>query len=317
MAAVEFRHPQHQYLRASPPLPGLSVGPSVGTAAAVRSADPYVSAPALNLGAIWASSLGVDPSAALVGRDRDTLLANVLACLLGPDDVVALAGPVDPALKRSILLPGARWVDVGRDVNWSLQTEALERVIVDRAASVCVFCRPGPLGLPLDPLGPIERALSAGLTAVVDEELLAWAPAGTASALALLTEHPDRLVVLRAMPESGLGALSPALAVAPGLAPRLRAALPQHLSAAALAGVLAALADPVALAAAARTAAHARDALAGPLEASPELLVSASAGPRLLVKRRDGGPWDPARGGSARLWTDADSALRDAVVLTP
>lgn len=310
------RHPQHQYLRESPPLPDLSVAPSAGTADAVRGADPFASASALNLGAIWAASLGVDASAAVVGRDRDTLLARVLACSLGPDDVVALAGPADPALKRSILLPGARWVDVGRDMGWALQAEALERVIVDRAASVCVFCRPGPLGLPLDPLGPIERALDAGLSVVVDEELVAWAPPGTASALALLTAHPDRLVVLRALPESGLGGLSPALALAPGLASRLRAALTQRLSAPALAGALAALADPMALVAAARAAAQSRDALAAPLKASPELLVAASAGPRLLVKHRDGSPWEPTRA-PATPWTDADSALRDAVVLTP
>jgi histidinol-phosphate/aromatic aminotransferase/cobyric acid decarboxylase-like protein len=315
MGSMKPRHPQHHYLRESPPLPALGVAPATGAADAARAADPFASASALNLVAIWAASLGVEPSAALIGRDRDTLLAAVLACLLGPEDVVALAGPADPALKRAILIPGARWVDVGRDLGWSLQTEALERVIFDQAASVCVFCRPGPLGLPLDALAPIERALDAGLTVVVDEEFLAWAPPDAVSALALLGAHPDRLVVLRAMPAAGLGDLGPALAVAPGLASRFRAALPQRLPEPALAGALAALADPMALVATARAAAHARDALAATLAVYPDLLVAASGGPRLLVKRRDGGPFEP-RGATVTPWTDADSALRDAVVLT-
>ncbi|MEZ4265194.1 MAG: hypothetical protein R3F39_02360 [Myxococcota bacterium] len=313
---MKARHPQHQYLRESPPLPRVDLAPPADVDAAARLADPFASGSAGNLCAIWASALGVDPSAAVIAPDRETLLGRVLACLLGPDDVVALSGPVDPALKRAILVPGARWVDVGRDLDWGLQAEALERVILDRAATVCVFCRPGPLGLPLDPLAHVERALEAGLAVVVDEEFWAWTPPLSPSAVALLAEHPERLVVLRGLPQAGLGELAPALALAPGLAPRLRAALPQRLSAPALASALAALADPMALAAAARAACQVRDRLAGELGGDAGLLVAASAGPRLLVKRRDGGEWEPPHK-AAEVWRDADSALRDAVVLTP
>lgn len=312
---MELRHPQHRHLRATPSLPTIRLAPSPSVADAVRRADPFGTSRADALTTIWAASLGLDPASAVVAPGRDAGLAVLLACLLGPEDVVALAGPVDPALQRAILLPGARWVDVGRDFEWSLQSGALDRVLADQAAKVCVFCRPGPLGLPLDALGLVERALGAGLTVVVDEEYLAWAPSDAASAVALMAAHPDRLIVLRGMPEAGLGPLTPALLVGPRWSPRLRSAIPQELPDAALAGALAALAEPVSLAAAARAAVSARDALAARLGADRALHVASSAGPRLLVKRLDGRPL--AHEAAASPWTDRDAAYRDAAVIAP
>lgn len=313
---MEPRHPQHRYLRQTRPLPALALTPSADVTQALRTADPTRSGDPATLERIWAASLGVAGEAVVVAAGRELALSRLMACLLGPDDVVALAGPADPDLRRAVLLPGARWVDLGRDARWGLQTEALDRVLADGVSSLCVFSRPGPLGLPVDPLSAVERALDAGQTVVVDEEYLAWAAPGSVSALALLGLHPERLIVLRGMPEAGLGDRSPVLLVAPGLASRLRPALPPAICEPALAGALAALADPLGLAAAARGAAATVSSLAAALAPDPDHHVSASAGPRLLVRRYDGQPLG-AVPVAAEAWTDGDSALRDATVLTP
>lgn len=241
---MDDRHPSHRFIDepawARGPRPNTGRGPAldlsdlsgdVPSADVVRRAARNVSPLAVTRPPAWmlreslARVHGVTVGQIFPRASLSRLLSPIMTACVGPGDQVGVAAPCRPELTRHVLSVGANYVDIGRDSAWTLQSEALTRLVDDGRLRGVILCRPSlPTGS-LDPLTAVRQALDAGLFVVVDETALAYAdlnaglprpsPPKSDTALMLLSDDTtptDQLVVLRSIP--GLGSASLVYAVA-------------------------------------------------------------------------------------------------------
>lgn len=197
--------------------------------------------------------LGVEPRQIIPGAGADELIRLVSTSAVGAGDAVVIPTPTFAMFAVEARLAGARVIDVPRSSPARRQSvEEIRAAAVRESARLIWLCTPNnPTGdaYPLDDV----RRLAADLPALVcvDEVYLEFGedstgvPAGSTSAVTLLGDLPN-LLVLRSMAKShGLaGARVGYLVVPLGLAERFDAMrLPLSMAALSAAAALALLAD--------------------------------------------------------------------------
>ncbi|MEQ9104607.1 MAG: histidinol-phosphate transaminase [Rhodothermales bacterium] len=141
-----------------------------------------------------ATSLGVDPSGILVGNGSNELTHTIGLCLIRPDRPVVVPRPMFALYESVIRLFGGRVVGVAPRENLQFDTEALLDAIRTEDPDVSIVTTPNnPTGLAM-PFRDVKRIVeTARGFVVVDEAYHEFNP--EASALTLLPEHPNVIVV--------------------------------------------------------------------------------------------------------------------------
>lgn len=165
--------------------------------AADRSLRLYPEPMSAGVCALAASVYGVAPGNVLAGNGSDELLSMLTRAFVGPHDRVFYPEPTYTLYDTLIAIQEGVKVGVPYGPDFSLPEESFSG-----SAALTFICNPNSPSGTLLPLGPIERlARAAAGVVVVDEAYIDFADGESASALALLKDHPN-LVVLRSFSKS-------------------------------------------------------------------------------------------------------------------
>jgi histidinol-phosphate aminotransferase len=236
----------------------LGGGPLPGVAAALAA---YEAAQAIEYGDLSYARLraaigelhGVDPAQVVIGAGADELIRLVATMALGPGDASVIPTPTFGMFAVEVGLAGARTIEVPRrDPAQPQSIEAIRAAVEREAARLAWLCTPNnPTGdrYELDQVCGLADGLPA--LVLVDEVYLDFAeagadvPPGSMSAIGLLDELPN-LLVLRSLSKAyGLAGARVGYLVVPGaLADRFDACrLPLSVAGPSEAMALGALAD--------------------------------------------------------------------------
>lgn len=229
-----------------------------------------------------AASLGLAPDQIIAGNGSDELLHFLtLETVSQPGDEIIICEPTFMIYRFEARNAGATIVEVPLDADFRVDRAALRAAITPRTRLIW-FCSPNnPTGTPFD-LDVLPDVAGRGPLLAVDE---AYYPFSDVTALPLLAQMPD-LVVVRTMSKiAGLAGLRVGYAAAaPDIIARLDAHRhPFNVNAVAEAAALATLADGEWLAEIKQVIAAERERLAARLVALPGVTVWPSAANFLLV----------------------------------
>ncbi|HWP59982.1 MAG TPA: histidinol-phosphate transaminase [Candidatus Acidoferrales bacterium] len=144
-----------------------------------------------------ASVYGVEPENVLAGNGSDELLSMIARCFVGPGDRVAYPVPTYTLYDTLVAIQEGESVCVEYPADFSVP-EALAA----RPAALTFLCNPNSPSATLVPLAAVERlARSVAGVLVVDEAYIDFAAAEAASALPLVANSPN-LIVLRSFSKS-------------------------------------------------------------------------------------------------------------------
>ena len=177
-----------------PPSPGVLEALRTAATSALRLyPDPLSTALRERAAAVY----GVLPDQVLVGNGSDELLGIVIRACIGPNDRVAYPVPTYSLYPVLVALQAGSAIEVAFPEDFALPTSAL----VAAGGRITLVCNPNAPSGTLAPLGPIaELARGSRGLVVVDEAYVDYASEG-ASALPLLREHSN-IVVLRTFSKS-------------------------------------------------------------------------------------------------------------------
>lgn len=189
-----------------------------------RYPDPQPAALVEALADHWATT----PDRVVVGRGSDELIELLVRALCRPGgDAIVQSSPTFGMYAVSARIHGTRVVDVPQTddgLTWRVDVAAVREAATREGARVVFVCSPGnPTGsvVPLRDVADLARGLAEDAVVVVDEAYGEFA--AQRSAVTLLEEHPN-LVVLRTLSKAhALAGLRVGLALAhPDLAVALR-----------------------------------------------------------------------------------------------
>ena len=193
---------------------------SIGARAALRAfadadgatfgaAGRYPDATARSLRAALARYTGVAQERIVVGNGSDEIIQLLVEVLIEQGDEVIVSDPTFSVYAVMALRRGARIVDIPRDSEWRMPTEALVAAMTPRTRLVFLCAPNNPTGTPLD-RDTLDAALAraealaleqGGPVIVVDEayyEIGAFAGDTRAwTAAPLVADKGGRLIVLR------------------------------------------------------------------------------------------------------------------------
>jgi histidinol-phosphate aminotransferase len=188
---------------------------------------------------------GVDPEQIVFGSGSDEMLGMVADLFIDPGDAMLNAPPTFGIYEFLANLHNARLVSVPRREDFTLDVEAMERAL-DEGAKLLYLASPNnPTGNPL-PREELERLAGHNAVIVVDE---AYAEFEGVSAIDLLTDHDNVIVVRTFSKWAGLAGLRAGYAIVPPSMVEItwRAKVPYNLGVASEQAILASLEDRDAL----------------------------------------------------------------------
>ena len=233
-----------------PPPPELVADIVAATAEVAKNLHRYPDRDAVALRTALAGYLASSTSVPLnvanlwAANGSNEILQQVLQAFGGPGRT---ALGFEPSYSmHPIIAAGTRteWLPAPRRADFSLDTEKAARLIADRAPDIVLVTSPNnPTGQSL-PIADVRTLVAATPKIIVVDEAYAEF-SGRPSAVALLEEFPDRLIVSRTMSKAFAfaGGRLGYLAAAPAVVDALQLVrLPYHLSALSQAAALAAVA---------------------------------------------------------------------------
>ncbi len=268
--------------------------------AAFGAAGRYPDPSARALRAALARYTGVPKEGIVVGNGSDEIIQLLVDASIESDDEVIVSDPTFSVYAIMALRRGAHIVDIPRDSEWRMSTDALLAAMSPRTRLVFLCAPNNPTGTPLE-CDTLDAALAraealaseqggSGPVIVVDEayyEIGAFADDTRAwTAAPLVVRAGGRLIVLRTFSKLfGLAGLRVGYGLgAPELVARLAALkAPYNVNLAGQRAALAALEDLPLLRDRARELMHERERLARMLSVQAKLRVWPSAANFLLV----------------------------------
>ena len=228
--------------------------------------------------------VGAGPEQIVFGSGSDELLGMAATLFLDPGDALVTAPPTFGMYEFLASIHNARIVAVPRREDFALDLPAIESAL-DEGAKLLYLASPNnPTGNAVQ-LEEIERLLRHDSVVVVDE---AYAEFAGESALGLMTDHGNLIVVRTFSKWAGLAGLRAGYAVLPPDLVEIvwRAKVPYNLSIASEQAILASLDDAEALLANVRLVVEERERLRERLSAIDWVRPYPSAGNFILCELR-------------------------------
>lgn len=185
--------------------------------------------------------VGADPDQIVLGSGSDELLGMAATLFLDPGDTLVNAPPTFGMYEFLANIHDARLVTVPRREDFALDLPAIERAL-DEGAKLLYLASPNnPTGNPVQ-LDEIERLLAHDAVIIIDE---AYAEFAGESAVGLMPDHANLIVVRTFSKWAGLAGLRAGYAVVPQDLVEIvwRAKVPYNLSVASEQAILASLDD--------------------------------------------------------------------------
>ena len=229
-----------------------------------------------------AEYVGVEAEQIILGSGSDELLHQIVMLFLSPGEAMVNCPPTFGMYDFFGSLYDARLVEVPRNEDFSLDLPSVERALNDDAKLLFLASPNNPTGNVL-PRGELLRLLACPAAIVLDE---AYAEFAGDSAVDLIAEHPNLIVVRTFSKWAGLAGLRAGYAVIP---PALvetmwKAKVPYNLSVASEQAILASLEDRGTLMEFVRLLVEERERMHEQMAAIPWLRPYPSAGNFILCE---------------------------------
>ena len=228
--------------------------------------------------------VGVDAEQVVLGNGSDELLVMAATLFVSPGDGVVFCPPTFGMYEFLGRTHDARLIAVTRNEDFTLDMDRLERALDDGAKLLYLASPNNPTGNPL-PREDLLRLLQHDVAVVIDE---AYAEFAGESAVDLVDQHGNLIVVRTFSKWAGLAGLRAGYAVIPGALGEVvwKTKVPYNLTVAAEQAILGSLEDRALLEERVQLIVRERERLAGLLKQMPFVKPYPSSGNFILCEIR-------------------------------